>query len=280
MRIVLAFLFVFVTSFSFAQKQFEVFFDFSKDIPNEKSLNAFESFLKSNSNIEIISVSGYCDSIDDNSYNKELAMRRINSVIALMKENTVSIKKNLSVTAFGEDFVQSKNQNENRKVVVEYLEKENPNSKAEIVKVVEKDTAAITEDKIETERISLVEKFEKAKIGDRIAIYNINFKFNSETVVETSLPLLEELLFIMERNPKLVIKIHGHICCNPNPYNTKLSYRRALKIFNYLKDNGIPQNRLAYNGVGSNNPIYPIPEKREEERIINRRVEIEIIRNK
>jgi len=35
---------------------------------------------------------------------------------------------------------------------------------------------------------------------------------------------------------------------------------------------------LAYNGIGSNFPIYPIPEKNEEERIANRRVEILIVR--
>ena len=52
----------------------------------------------------------------------------------------------------------------------------------------------------------------------------------------------------------------------------------SVVIFKYLKENGIQQNRLAYNGVGSNNPIYPIPEKNENERIANRRVEIEIVR--
>ena len=167
---------------------------------------------------------------------------------------------------------------ENRKVVLEYIEKEKNTATNISSNDIEKDTTPIDEDKIEIERTTLVEKFEKAKVGDRIAIYNIHFKFNSENFVPASEPLLEEFLFIMERNPKMVIKIHGHICCNPNPYNTKLSFRRALKIFNYLKDNGIAQNRLAYNGVGSNKPIYPIPEKTEEERIINRRVEIEIVR--
>ena len=64
----------------------------------------------------------------------------------------------------------------------------------------------------------------------------------------------------------------------PDPKDTKLSYRRALKIFNYLKDNGIQLRRLAYKGFGSNQPVYPIPEKNEEEKIANRRVEIEIVK--
>lgn len=278
MRIILAYLLVLFTSFSFAQKHFEVFFDFNKDIPNEKSTNELNTFLKANSSLEILSVSGYCDSIDDNTYNKSLAKRRINSVVELLKEKSISLNENTTFNAIGEDFKQSKNQEENRKVVIEYIEKEKIIAKNIGSNDIEKDVTPIDEDKIEIERTTLVEKFEKAKVGERIAIYNINFKFNAENIIPESEPLLEELLFIMERNPKMVIKIHGHICCNPNPYNTKLSFRRALKIFNYLKDNGISQNRLAYNGVGSNNPIYPIPEKTEEQRIINRRVEIEIVR--
>ena len=278
MRVIALFLLVLFSSLSFAQKQFEFFFDFSKEMPNEKSSNELNTFLNAKSGIEILSISGYCDTIDNNIYNKALAKRRINSVLELLKDKSISVNENVIFHVVGEDFKQSKNQEENRKVVLEYIEKEKNTATNISSNDIEKDTTPIDEDKIEIERTTLVEKFEKAKVGDRIAIYNIHFKFNSENFVPASEPLLEELLFIMERNPKMVIKIHGHICCNPNPYNTKLSFRRALKIFNYLKDNGIAQNRLAYNGVGSNNPIYPIPEKTDEERIINRRVEIEIVK--
>jgi len=264
---------------SFGQKKaFEVFFDFNQSIPNEKSITELNFWMKSNSKVEIISIEGFCDSIDSNLYNKELAKKRINSVIATFKKNKISIIENIIIKIIGEDFSQSKNQAENRKVLFTYLEtidsKKQDISESKTIEDIEN----TLEDKIEIERSSLFEKFEKAKEGDRIAIYNIHFKFNSEAIEAISQPLLEELLFIMERNPKLSIKIHGHICCNPNPNDTKLSYRRALKIFNYLKNNGIQQNRLAYNGVGSNYPIYPIPEKDEEERIANRRVEIEIVR--
>ena len=94
-----------------------------------------------------------------------------------------------------------------------------------------------------------------------------------------SLPLLDELLDIMLNNPKLVIEIHGHICCNPNPNETKLSYRRALIIFKYLNNYGVDLSRLAFRGYGSNDPIYRLPEKNEKERAANRRVEILIVEN-
>jgi len=277
MRLFLTSLFFFITTIGFGQKQFEVFFDFNKDVPKENSLVLLNDWMKTANNIEIITISGYCDSIDDNFYNKTLAFRRVSSVLELIKKSNFLIKKDLSINVIGEDFNQSNVQEKNRKVLLEYIEKNNVT--IESLKDIKNDSITTIEEKIEVERTSLAAKFKKVKVGDRIAIYNIHFKFNSEYIEKVSEPLLEELLFIMELNPKMVIKIHGHICCNPNPNNTKLSYRRALKIFTYLRENGIQQNRLAYNGVGSNNPIYPIPEKTEEERIINRRVEIEIVRN-
>ena len=95
--------------------------------------------------------------------------------------------------------------------------------------------------------------------------------------MEKSMPLLEELFQILLDNPKLRIAIHGHICCNPNPMDTKLSYRRAIVIFKYLIDNGIPVKRLAYKGFGSYDPIFPLPERTEAQRAANRRVEILIV---
>jgi outer membrane protein OmpA-like peptidoglycan-associated protein len=91
------------------------------------------------------------------------------------------------------------------------------------------------------------------------------------------MPLLEELLYILEDNPKMRIEIDGHICCNLNTMDTKLSFRRAIVIFKYLIDNGIPVGRLAYKGFGSNVPIYRLPERNEEERAANRRVEILVV---
>jgi outer membrane protein OmpA-like peptidoglycan-associated protein len=278
MRFFFTFFCSLITASLFSQKQFEIFFDFNQEVPNQKSVAALHNWMNANQNAAIIKIEGYCDSVDNSLYNKELARKRINTVLKLLRKNQFAITEDIVINPVGEDFVHSRNQAENRKVIFTYLEKINMKTvtlaESKAIEVVE----ASFEDPVEVERSSLADKFEKAKIGDRIAIYNINFIFNSESIEAISEPLLDELLFILERNPKMAIKIHGHICCNPNPYNTKLSYRRALKIFKHLKDKGIQQNRLAYNGVGSNNPIYPIPEKNEEQRIANRRVEIEIVR--
>jgi outer membrane protein OmpA-like peptidoglycan-associated protein len=281
----------------FCQNKLEVFFDFNKDVPNESSQIKLDKWILEHKNVEVTRVLGYCDSVDDSKYNRDLAMRRINSVIAIFNSNTIKIAEKVELKSFGEDFKYSKIQSENRKVEVYYtvlkekaIEKslvKKEEKLAEIKKetAVEKNLEAEEVNEFESdvnvlvaaEKKTLAVKFKKAKKGEIVRISNINFYLNSEKVVEHSIPLLNELLQIMLDNPKMIIEIHGHICCNPNPMDTKLSFRRALFIFKYLTNRGIQVNRLAYKGFGSNDPIYRVPEKNEKERAANRRVEILIV---
>lgn len=279
------------------EKQFIVFFDFNKDVPNESSQYKINLWVLENKNIEITRVLGYCDSVDDSMYNKDLAMRRVNSVMSFFKSNAVRINDKIELKSFGKDFKYSKNQSDNRKVEVFYnLVKDNlakiettktpfsNKSDKQLLKQVttenkENDILEIEdlEVLVEKEKATLASKFDKAKVGDLVRISNINFYFNSEKVMERSFPLLDELFDIMLNNPTLTIEIHGHICCNPNPNDTKLSFRRALVILKYLTKRGIAVNRLAFKGYGSNDPIYKVPERNEQERAANRRVEILIV---
>lgn len=265
---------------SFGQNKLEVFFDFNKDVPNQSSQIRINQWILDNKNVEVTKIFGYCDSVDDSKYNKELAMRRVNSVLTIFKDHEVKIVENVELKSFGKDFNYSRNQSENRKVAVFYTvsDDKNKNTKKAEVKAIGNEIQ--TEDisaLIAEEKSALASKFVKAKKGELVRINNINFELNSEKVMGQSVPLLNELLQIMLDNPKLRIEIHGHICCNPNPRDTKLSFRRAIVIFKYLSDRGIPINRLAYKGFGSNDPIYKVPERNEKERAANRRVEILIV---
>ena len=282
----------------FSQNKLDVFFDFNKDVPNEASQLKINQWVSANKTAEITKVLGYCDSIDDSKYNKELAIRRVTTMITIFTNNNIKIADKVELKSFGKDFKSSKNQSENRKVEVFYnliagknvdvinvsTVPDGPFGKRQIKEVlaeekVEDDLleAGDMDAHVEEERATLESKFYKAKIGDLIRINNINFYFNSERIMDQSLPLLDELLDIMMNNPKLVIEIHGHICCNQNPNDTKLSYRRALVILKFLTKYGVEVNRLAFRGYGSNDPIYKLPEKNEKERAANRRVEILIV---
>ena len=264
-----------LTTTVFGQQKFQVYFDFNKDIPNALSSIEMSAWLLENKNVEIVKIIGYCDSVDKNDYNKELAVRRINTILKVLKNSNLVLSENLIINAVGEDFMLSKNQSENRKVDIFYTSL-NLN-KISVINQERNEDNALLDDKVTKEKITLAKQFAKAKQGDLIRIHNINFYFNSEKIMEKSMPLLEELFQILSDYPKLRIEIHGHICCNPNPMDTKLSYRRALVIYKYLVDNGISIERLAYKGIGSNDPIYPVPERTESQRAANRRVEILIV---
>ena len=265
------------------QKKVEVFFDFNSDVPNVASQSKVDQWMAENKNVAVTKIYGYCDSVDDSKYNKELALRRVNTMLAYFKKENFKVDDNVELKSFGKDFKYSKNQSENRKVEIYYKEINIANqTNAKESKVTnnnsDKDFEFIqVPSLIEEERTTLKLKFDKAKVGDLIRINNIGFYFNSEKIMEQSEPLLDELLQIMLDNPTLTIQIHGHICCNPNPMDTKLSYRRALVILKYLTNRGIQVNRLGFKGFGSNNPIYKVPERNEKERAANRRVEILII---
>lgn len=284
--------------YGFSQNKLDVFFDFNKDVPNEASQIKIHQWVLDNKTAEITKVLGYCDSVDDSNYNKELAMRRVNSMVEFFNKSNIKVSDKVALKAIGKDFKYSKNQSENRKVEVFYnlIKEENTGSKnaqtipdgpfgrgrakeAKTAETKEEDILEVADKEalVEAERATLESKFYKAKKGDLVRINNINFYFNSERVMDESLPLLDELLDIMMNNPKLVIEIHGHICCNPNPNDTKLSYRRALVILKYLTKYGVNVDRLAFRGYGSNDPIYKVPERNEKERAANRRVEILIV---
>lgn len=268
MKYVLLFLMLFSVPIS-AQEKFSIFFDFNQEVPNRSSIVRFNEWIK-NPNIEVVKLSGHADSVDVSNYNKELSLRRINSVLELLKTNHVAISKSVTLDPKGEDFKQSDNQSENRRVEIVYRNLNDLTGSASQ----QNPTAdlSLTEDNMLTEVVK--SQLKNARKGDMIRIENINFHLNSEKVVAESEPILFELYQIMSSRPGLRIEIHGHICCNRNTTDTKLSYRRAKYIFTYLLEHGIALNRLGYKGFGSANPIYPIPERNPAEERANRRVEL------
>lgn len=247
-----------------AQETFSVFFDFNADIPNAASQEQFQVWMKANQAAEIVKLSGYCDSIDAKDYNVQLASRRIESVATQLAANGIALRAGVEKKPFGENFRQAADAAANRRVDIFFVQPKvsvaGPKGE-EVYDDVDKDQP-------------IADKFSHVKKGDIVRLHNINFYFNSEKVLPDSEPKMEELYEVLVQHPKLRIEIHGHICCNPNTADTKLSYRRAKFIFTYLLQKGIPLNRLGYKGFGSANPIYRIPEQTPQQAAANRRVEI------
>ena len=240
----------------FGQKQFEVFFDFNQDFPNQQSILDFNQWIIQNKNIEVLKLSGFCDSVDTRQYNKVLAEKRIESVFQLLEKSGIKISQNVERNPLGKDFKQSKIQAENRKVTIFYKEEEQKSIESELTK-----------------------QIKNAKTGETIKLPNIYFYNNSARTVPKSEPILYELLCAMEENPKLKIEIQGHICCQLVTDVGDVSTARAKAIYNFLIRNKISRERMTFKGFGTSKPVHKIPERNEDEANENRRVEILIVEN-
>jgi outer membrane protein OmpA-like peptidoglycan-associated protein len=268
-------LFLLLSIATYSQEKFDVFFDFNVEVPNESSIKKFQNWISENPKSEITKIYGYCDSVDDKSYNKELSAKRINEVIKILKKNKFQLSESIELMPFGKDFKMSDDQNENRKVTIFYdLPKQ---QKISVLTNEEIPTDSDINSKIAKEAKYLEVKFKNAKKGDIITVDNIYFHLDSDKVIEKSKPILLELYNVLKQNPNLKIKINGHICCNTDNKDLKLSSKRAQSIYTYLIEKEILFFRVSHEGFGSSKPIYRIPEKNDSEKLANRRVEILIV---
>jgi outer membrane protein OmpA-like peptidoglycan-associated protein len=232
-----------------AQEKLDVFFDFNKANPNANSIQILNDWIKQNPTAEVYKMEGYCDTVDSKTYNIKLAELRIHSIETILKRNKIKVVDKLERIPFGEDFDFSLNQDENRKVHIFYQ-------------------VPMTN--------SFSEKIKNPKVGELLKLKGLNFYNMSDVVLPDLIPILDELLQIMNSTPTLKIEIQGHICCKEVEVED-ISIKRAKTVYNYLLTNGISKNRISYKGFASTRPIYPLPEKNEEERVANRRVEILIL---
>ncbi|KAF2518446.1 OmpA family protein [Flavobacterium salilacus subsp. salilacus] len=249
-------LFLLTINTAWSQDVFTVYFDFALDEINTNSQHNLLEWIAKNKEAEIQKIYGYTDAADTDAYNVKLSKRRAYTVLNTLKANGLSILNSVEIKAFGENFEQEKNDADNRRVEIYYTTKPPKGEKEDpFVKVVK-----------------------EAKKGDVLKVPNLHFYDNSDIILQESYPVLKTLLKILQENPKLKIDIQGHICCQ-NKEQNNISLKRAVAIYKYLIGNGIDANRLTYQSFGSSKPVYPLPEKNEEERVANRRVEIEIVDN-
>ena len=117
---------------------------------------------------------------------------------------------------------------------------------------------------------------EPARIGARIVLNNLYFKYRSYKLLEDSKYELGRIINLMKDNPNMNIEISGHTDnVGSRSYNLELSQKRAGSVVNYLVKNGISRDRLVPKGYGQSRPIAS--NKTEKNREKNRRVEIKVI---
>ncbi|MEM1214840.1 MAG: OmpA family protein [Bacteroidota bacterium] len=114
---------------------------------------------------------------------------------------------------------------------------------------------------------------------DRVVILeevkNIEFESGSDRLRNSSYPVLDKVVDILERYPGYQANIDGHTDSIGNAdANQNLSERRARACYNYLISKGVLATRLNYRGFGE---TYPIADNRYAPgREQNRRVEFNL----
>ncbi|MNJ83700.1 Outer membrane porin F precursor [compost metagenome] len=112
----------------------------------------------------------------------------------------------------------------------------------------------------------------KIKLGTPV---NLRINFNPETTnfIPGSLENVKALQILMEMDTTLQIKLNGYVCCRPDLI---LSLHRAEKVKSYLIDHGIAANRISCYGYSNTRAL--VPETSEENKKMNRRVEVVFIK--
>jgi outer membrane protein OmpA-like peptidoglycan-associated protein len=283
MKIIGLLLFIFSASCAFAQKKtgLTIYFDTDKyDIRprNASLLDSLAATLSQKKEGTTVEISGHCDDRGRDTYNDTLSLKRARSVENYLLSKGLDQPMIIKVEGFGETMPISEDGPlwQERRVEILITIPEEKVVEAPIEKPVEKPVERTLTKTIEDTA---------TKKGATIVLKNLNFVGGNHILLPQSMPIVEELLSVMKNNPQLVISIQGHICCEPGNVDgvdfatgdRNLSVARAAAIHNYLLRNGISSNRISYQGFGHSVPIYPYPERSEEERVANRRVEIVIL---
>jgi outer membrane protein OmpA-like peptidoglycan-associated protein len=104
----------------------------------------------------------------------------------------------------------------------------------------------------------------------------ILFAFDTDSIIPSTLYVIDEIVDAMYVYPKLRLEVQGHTDSKGSEeYNQKLSEKRAKAVVDALLEKGIHPRRLRYRGFGMSRPIAT--NETEEGRQKNRRTEFVII---
>jgi outer membrane protein OmpA-like peptidoglycan-associated protein len=141
------------------------------------------------------------------------------------------------------------------------------------------DLRGITSDQVIGGKDFNLEPIEVSTIAENttIVLNNLFFDFDRAILKPESAPELDRIVTLMKEKPSLEIEIVGHTDnAGPDPYNLKLSERRAKAVVAYLSKKGIAKERTKAQFYGETKPVET--NETEEGREKNRRVEFKILK--
>ncbi|MCC5936741.1 MAG: OmpA family protein [Lunatimonas sp.] len=125
-------------------------------------------------------------------------------------------------------------------------------------------------------RDNLVISLDPIESGTYFIFENVFFDFDRTDLKENSIASLNRLKAFLTQNPGLRIRIEGHTDNVGNTaYNEKLSRQRAESVRDFLIQAGVASETVDVLGKGDKSPL--VPNDSEENRALNRRIEVVIL---
>jgi outer membrane protein OmpA-like peptidoglycan-associated protein len=276
---------------SFAQETEKVIvhFRFNKFELDESEKKKIDSAF-SDKSVATIHIDAHCDSIGDDTYNVNLSTHRAFVVKSYLESKNIT-SDTLEFSAYGRAMPLNNNVTEeeralNRRAEITFT------THAAAAEIAAPDKAIMKEETAEDSDTATINgtaifsaiNIENSDTGTTLRLPNLNFYGNEHILLPNAQQTLQLLLITLRENPKLEIEIQGHICCKQDgsdgfDWGSKdrhLSVNRAKAIREYLIGNGIEARRLSYKGFGSSHKL--VPEVSDYYRMLNRRVEIKIVK--
>ena len=112
--------------------------------------------------------------------------------------------------------------------------------------------------------------------GEIILLQPIQFQTGKATIKSVSFPILDEVVAIVQSNPRSRLAVHGHTDSRGGRnMNLRLSQARAESVVRYLQSQGIDAKRMESAGFGPDRPVDTNSTKAG--RAHNRRVEFKLL---
>lgn len=112
--------------------------------------------------------------------------------------------------------------------------------------------------------------------GSSLNLNYITFDLNSSKLDSASYFELDRVIELLNKNESIKIEIAAHTDdLGDENYNLKLSGERASSVIKYLTSNSILADRMVAKGYGQSKPL--VPNDSDENRALNRRVELTVL---
>ena len=240
---------------------YKIHFAFGESTISNDEIQKWKTFEeKMPSNYQITELKAHTDTVSSYRFNMNLAEKRLNAVKSFLQPTNKIVE-----TVVGEKEAQlSTNYSDEGFRIVEVRYILTPKISDEPIKKEEKTALTKTVESFLTTNSKENQEFD----------LSVLFEPGLPVILPSSYPELNELLEIMTENPNLNIVIHGHVCCSSEP---SLAKNRAGAVFLYLQSNNVSRNRMKIIGHDNKRPKV-WPERTEADRIANRRVSIEFMK--